>query len=580
MEDVMQEDKVIRLDDETCLRDAVEELKDCSEETQRQACDAFERREPRLAQELRKRLVLGPKIVAPFRRRVLGKPVEQQKPVEQREHEPQPATDIGKLIDEVVGDTLPKHEFMGRAKFGNAILTFQHAKSPTGIPSSLENAMVGVAGMNVHCRYDVFHNRYLIEGHDCGLRGDEDLDTVCLKVREAVLKRFRFDPGERYTMDAVLLRGRDNMFDPVRDYLDGLRWDGVKRIDDWLIKYCRAKDTLLNRAIGRKVLIAAVRRVKQPGCKFDYVLVLEGAQGVGKSTLIKLLAGEDNYTDAEILGLKKQEQQEAVQGIWLYELAELEGMSRSEVTAVKLLLSKTVDSARPAYGRSRIDRPRRCIFFATTNDETYLRGMTGNRRFWPVEVGVIDLNGIGRDRDQLWAETVLAEGGGEELVIGSDLWADVAVKQQSKTEVDPWTDTISGWLSSLEPGIDGKVLVGNSDGQYVRAFDSNGNREWRVASDFLLTEIIKTPIERQHNNHSKRLAAVMRLLGWHKPDTVLRIGNVIKNGFTLPVTLREYTPALGQWCVRRPCFAHSRPTLHLEPRDSRMTDVIALTNFN
>jgi predicted P-loop ATPase len=308
-----------------------------------------------------------------------------------------------------------------------------------------------------------------------------------------------------------------------------LVWDGTKRVDDWLVKYCRAKDTPLNRAIGRKVLIAAVRRVKQPGCKFDYVLVLEGAQGVGKSTLIKLLAGEENYSDAEILGLKKQEQQEAVQGIWLYELAELEGMQRSEVTAVKLLLSKTVDSARPAYGRSRVDRPRRCVFIASTNDPTYLRDMTGNRRFWPVEVGTINLDAVLRDRDQLWAEAVILEDGGEPLVIDAALWGDVAAKQQSKTDVDPWTDPINIWLSAL-------IHTGYmTEGQFVQALDSNGDPEWRIASDYILTEIIKIPIQHQHNNHAKRLAAVMRVLGWHKPDKCMRIAKVVKNGFSKPV---------------------------------------------
>jgi predicted P-loop ATPase len=120
------------------------------------------------------------------------------------------------------------------------------------------------------------------------------------------------------------------------------------------------------------MLIAAVRRVRSPGCKFDYIVVLEGSQGVGKSSLLKILAGEDNFSDNEVLGLDKREQQEAIQGVWIYEIAELEGLGRSDVTKVKLFASKTVDSARPAYARSRVDRPRQGIFVATTNEETYL----------------------------------------------------------------------------------------------------------------------------------------------------------------------------------------------------------------
>jgi hypothetical protein len=167
-------------------------------------------------------------------------------------------------------------------------LGFQHSKNPVGIPASLENAIKAIDNVGAECRYDVFHDRIIVRGHECGVRGDahENLENVTLKVRQAVLDRFGFDPGPTFTLDALRLRCLDHIFDPVRDYLDGLRWDGVKRIDTWLVKYCRAKDTDLNRAVGRKMLIAAVRRVKEPGCKFDYIVVLEGDQGVGKSSVL------------------------------------------------------------------------------------------------------------------------------------------------------------------------------------------------------------------------------------------------------------------------------------------------------
>jgi predicted P-loop ATPase len=118
-------------------------------------------------------------------------------------------------------------------------------------------------------------------------------------------------------------------------------------------------------------------------------------------------------------------------------------------TRVKLFATKTVDGARPAYGRSRVDRPRRCIFVATTNEDTYLRDTTGNRRFWPVQVGVIDLAGVRKDRDQLWAEAAAVEAGGEPLVIPQELWGDVAAQQQARMELDPWEDVLLSVLGRL-----------------------------------------------------------------------------------------------------------------------------------
>src|SRR5262249_41081826 len=244
------------------------------------------------------------------------------------------------------------------------------------------------------------------------------------------------------------------------------------RLDDWLIKHCGATDTALNRAIGRKMLIAAVRRVRSPGCKFDYIVVLESKdQGVGKSTVLKILASEENFSDAEIIGLDKREQQEAIQGIWIYEVAELDGLHKSDVTKVKLFASKTVDSARPAYARSRVDRPRRGIFVATTNEDTYLRDTTGNRRFWPVRVGKIDLAQVKEDRDQLWAEACELEASGEPLVIPEALWPDAAEQQQARTELDPWEDAIVTKLS--------RMMAHNTkiDGSFVQAADTLGRPE-------------------------------------------------------------------------------------------------------
>ena len=158
--------------------------------------------------------------------------------------------------------------------------------------------------------------------------------------------------------------------------------------------YLGAEDTPLNAAIGRIVLIAAVRRVREPGVKFDTILVLEGEQGVGKSTVIRVLAGSENFSDQDILTLDGKAQMELLEGVWLYELCELEGLSRAETSKVKAFASRSVDHGRPAYARFKETRPRQCVFVGTTNDDQYLRDMTGNRRFWPVKVDKIDLEAL------------------------------------------------------------------------------------------------------------------------------------------------------------------------------------------
>ena len=342
-----------------------------------------------------------------------------------------------------------------------------------------------------------------------------------------VRRRRRFDPGANFTMDALKLRCLDHIFDPVRDYLDGLRWDGKKRIDSWLVQYCRAKDTPLNRAIGRKMLVAAVRRIRDPGCKFDYIVVLEGKQGVGKSTMLRVLAGEENFSDSGILGLPKREQQAAIQGIWIYEVAELEGLYKSDVTKIKLFASKTVNMARPAYGRTRVDRLRRYIFVATTNDNAYLKDTTGNRRFWPVEVGVIDFDGVRKDRDQLLAEASVVEATGEALVIPELLWPDVALQQDARMGIDPWEDIISGELALA-------CLRRALQSGFLRAADVDGDPEFRVSTDYLLTTLLGISKERQHNNHTKRLAGTMCHLGWSHSETPMRFGKTLARGFTKP----------------------------------------------
>jgi predicted P-loop ATPase len=190
-----------------------------------------------------------------------------------------------------------------------------------------------------------------------------------------------------------------------------------------------------------------------------------------------------------------------VAGIWLFEIADLAGMSKADVDRTKAFASRTADRARPAFGRVRIDRPRRCIFIATTNNPTYLKSQTGNRRFWPVRVGRIDTRALARDRDQLWAEAAKEEEAGASLTLPANLWEAAAEEQDGRRDHDPWDDTLADVIGTVVGG------------------------EERVFSSYLLGETLGISKDRQTDAHTKRLTVCMMRLGWTKPNNAIRIGS-------------------------------------------------------
>lgn len=361
------------------------------------------------------------------------------------------------------------------------------------ISPTFRNTKLAIRRLGLHAEFDTFHNRKILGGHALQSYSGELTDDGCASLRNLILHEFGFDPGKEHTRDAANALCIENPVHPIREYLELLEWDGKPRIDAWLISYMGADDTLLNREIGRIFFVAGVRRIRKPGTKFDTMLVLEGGQGKGKSTALALLVGEENFSDQEILTLDARAQAEALEGKWIYEIAELDGLSRADTSKVKAFSSRSIDRARPAYGHYREDRPRQTIFVGTTNDDKYLRDMTGNRRFWPVKTGEVDLDGLTKDRDQLWAEAAYREANGESIVLPEELWGDAQVAQEERLELDPWHDLL----------IDVK-------GEEVGDFE-------RISSERLLTVSLSITADRQQNFHTKKLAQVMRRLGWSGP---------------------------------------------------------------
>jgi putative DNA primase/helicase len=219
-------------------------------------------------------------------------------------------------------------------------------------------------------------------------------------------------------MEAMETVAYENPWHPVVEWLGGLQWDGTKRVDKWLVHAIGESPAVGDKPatlsadmleyftiVGRCWLVGMVMRVMEPGSKFDYCPVLEGAGGLGKSTLVETLAGSAWYSDTPFEIGKGKESQEQVQGVWAYEMGELSQMGKSEINAIKAFISSKVDRYRPAYGRVIEEHPRQCVLVGTTNENTYLRDRTGNRRFWPIPVRhAIKINWLAKYREQLFAE--------------------------------------------------------------------------------------------------------------------------------------------------------------------------------
>jgi len=260
------------------------------------------------------------------------------------------------------------------------------------------------------------------------------------------LQRREINVAPAIVARAVGAVARDIRVHPVRDYLNALRWDGQPRLELWTNIYLGAADTPLNRAFGARWMISAVARIMQPGAKADHMLILEGPQGAKKSSALKVLASEEWFTD-ELAEIGSKDAAQQMRGIWINEMAELDAMGRTEVSRIKAFLTRTTDRYRPPYERYIVTVPRQCVFAGSVNPETYLRDETGNRRFWPVRCGSIDLDALWRDRDQLWAEAVARYREGAIWWLDEpELIAAANAQQDKRYQTDAWDGRIDRWL--------------------------------------------------------------------------------------------------------------------------------------
>lgn len=311
----------------------------------------------------------------------------------------------------------------------------------SGLPvADLFNAQLALKHLGVVGRYNVYKEEQtaLYEGQPADLQVLWNLIQAKTRVQWPV----------KHLETALDLYCKRQSYHPIIDYFDSIRhleYKGI--IDTWMTVCLGAEDTPLNRAIGKKMIVATVARTYKPGTKFDQMVVWEGPQGTGKSSLLEMLCGSENFNSGKILEEDNMKVAEALKGRMLYESAELVGHSR-DIDKLKSMLSKTSDKGRWAYDRKVRDHPRTAIIVGTTNRREYLIDETGNRRFWPVSCGVvptanmidgkpyIDFKWMEKNRDQLYAEALHLYEEGYSLVLDESLWPEVAKLQDARmTEV-------------------------------------------------------------------------------------------------------------------------------------------------
>lgn len=289
-------------------------------------------------------------------------------------------------------------------------------------------------------------------------------------------------PSLREAAEAI---GNERSYHPIRDWLDSLSWDGIPRVGGLFPVYYGSKDDDYSRSIGRNFLVAAVARIYNPGCKHDAMPILEGRQGIRKSSSIRALFGAEWF--AEMKAPPDSKDFDAyLQGKWCLEFAELDALDRASVSRIKMQLSLQTDFVRLAYRKDPQDYPRQCIFVGTINGGEYLRDPTGARRFWPIRVLNIDLEGITRDRDQLWAEAVhLYRAGATWWEVPEDIAHE---EQEARYQVDTWEGIVGPWLG------------------------------WKT--EVTTTEILGECLEIERGRHDRaaqmRISHILRRLGWER----------------------------------------------------------------
>lgn len=321
----------------------------------------------------------------------------------------------------------------------------------------------------------------------------DDREIECIRLHLA--EKFGVEFSSQTMWKSVDLVAAGDVYHPIKDVLETYKWDGTPRVDSWLQRYCGSADNDLTNVMGRKVLVAMIARIYSPGCKFDYVLVLEGAQGIGKSTTCEILGGEW-YGDAPVDPTDK-DCIPYIHSKWVIELSEMITTRKTDNDRLKNFLSRKEDDVRLPYARARQRFPRQCIFIGTINpdDVGYLTDTTGNRRFWPVFCEKFDLDGLKRDREQLLAEAIQIYKKGESLMLPHALIDENEKENMKRLAADPWRWIIAEWIDANPDTLE-------------------------VTTQHLYRNVIGGNIQGMHTGHQRRIAQALKDCGWVKHQTL------------------------------------------------------------
>ncbi|MCR1847907.1 virulence-associated E family protein [Paeniclostridium sordellii] len=375
--------------------------------------------------------------------------------------------------------------------------------------------------------YNLFSNRTMVKGDlpwrsvSDKVRGDiwQDSDDANLRVyidiTYGIVAPYKINDG-------LAIIEKKNKYHPIIDYLNSNTWDKISRVDTLIIDYLGAEDCEYTKSITRKMLVAAVSRVFNPGIKFDYMLVLVGRQGIGKSYIINLL-GREWYSDS-LNTVYGKEAYEQLQNAWILEMAELSATKKADAEAIKHFISKTEDSYRQAYGR-RVDTfKRQCVFFGTTNENEFLKDRTGNRRYWPLMVGVNkplknlfkDLNK--NEINQIWAEALYLYKCGEKLILEGEVEREANLKQEQHLESNSKEGMIREFLNMKLPKSWDKMDIFE---RRIYIGEGNGLREEgciirdKVCSAEIWVELFGGDMKMFYKGNAREINDILRKIdGW------------------------------------------------------------------